>query len=707
MDRKIVVFRRGEVWKTALIVFALFAAMLVPFYFGEKAGAQADDNHNHGNSISANLAGGAINNVIPHGTARYTTFNNERSLSVDVSSVNLPGGTQLSVLVNGTAAGQITLNNFRSGRLYLDTDDGDTVPVVIGGSNVAVKNGETTILAGTFIAPPATPTPSPTATGTGSPSPSPTHTPHGTPLPTPTLVLYSPLTGAIIDGVMPRGLGQYAEIPTNIRILNVFVNRVRLANGTSLSVLVGTTVVGQITLNHGEGRLRLSTANGDTVPTITADTPLTVKNGETTILSGTFRAANSTPTPTPTPTGSPTPTPTSTPHVNRFFSGKLNGSQVVPPVTSEGRGKIRVVLNQAETQIQVYASFHHLSSAQTTATINGPAASGENAAMIFDLGTIGGTSGNIPVRTFDVTAAQVEQLRNNLWYAVIGTTGNAGGEIRGQIRSFSHHSNFNGAETEDIAVYRPSAGAWYIKNGSGFDTQILGSPSDKAVSGDYDGDGMTDAAVFGGGVWKIRRSSDGGITTRQWGLATDIPVIGDYDGDGRVDLTVFRPDTGAWYIQRSSDAGFVAYQFGANGDKPVAADLDGDDRTDIVVFRPTVGDWYWLSSRDGLFRAAHFGANGDVPISADMDGDGADDLTVFRPSIGDWYWINSADNSFRAVHFGTNGDVPVAGNFDTDDLTDVAVFRPSTGTWYILQSTSNTMDIKYFGTNGDVPTTAH
>ncbi|MDQ3800175.1 MAG: CHRD domain-containing protein, partial [Acidobacteriota bacterium] len=520
-----------------------------------------------------------------------------------------------------------------------------------------------------------------------------------------------PLTGATIDGVMPRGMGQYLEIPANIRILNVFVNRVRLAGGTQLSVMVGTTTVGQITLNNrGEGRLRLNTANGDTVPTITADTPLTVKNGATTILSGTFRVPTP-PTPTPTPTGSPSPspspTPTNTPHVNRFFGGKLTGAQVVPPVTTQGRGKIRVVLNQAETQIQVYTTFRNLSSAQTTATINGPAASGENGAVIFDLGAIGGTSGNIPVRTFNVTAAQVEQLRNNLWYVVIGTTNNANGEIRGQIRSFSHHSNFSGGDVADIAVYRPNAGAWYISRNGGFDTIVLGGAGDRPVSGDYDGDGNTDAAVFGGGVWTIRRSSDGGVTTRQWGLATDVPVSGDYDGDGRVDLTVFRPETGAWYIQRSSDASFVAYQFGANGDKPVAADLDGDDITDIVVFRPSAGDWYWLSSRDGLFRATHFGATGDVPVVADMDGDGSDDLTVFRPSVGDWYWVNSSDDSFRAVHFGTSGDIPVAANYDTDDRTDIAVFRPMTGTWYILRSTNGAMDVKYFGTNGDVPATAH
>ncbi len=678
-----------KIWKTCFFVFAFCLASVAPFYFGNRSEAQTT---NTGTFLVANLAGPTVatSTTAPWGQGRYfaDTANN-RVFETEVRNINLPAGTLLGVFVNGQPVGEMRLTNVRSAMLRLNSTMGQNVPTIDPGTPMSVRNGPTIILSGVFN-PPPTPSPSPTF----SPPPPPTQ------LPTPTAAFFAPLSGATIDGVMPRGVAQYAEFGTAKR-LAVFVNQVRLPAGTVLNVLINNASVGNITLNAvGEGVLRLDTANGGTVPTIVAGDTATVKNGDATILNGVFRAFTA---PSPSPTRTPPPPPT--PRPNRAFMGHLTGAQVVPPVTTEARGLIGVILNEAETQIQVFCGFGRLSSEQTTAKIYGPAMAGETGPAVFDLGTIGGTAGRFPVRTFDVTAQQVTQLRNGLFYVQIGSVDNPDGEIRGQIRSRPRPSNFFGAVTEDIAVYRPSNGTWYVKDGAGYSEQTLGQPGDTPVSGDFDADGKTDYAVFSNGNWTIRRSSDGGLTTRQFGLAGDIPTRGDYDGDGQTDLAVFRPSNGTWYVARSNGTGFTIVQFGLNGDVPVAADLDGDGRTDLAVFRPSNGVWYWIRSGSGDARASQFGANGDIPIAGDFDGDGTDDLAVYRPSTGVWYAWRSSDGTFDIRQFGLASDVPVAGNYDADGATDIAVFRPSTGVWYIWRSSDNTFDINYFGVNGDVPTT--
>ncbi|HQU85591.1 MAG TPA: CHRD domain-containing protein [Pyrinomonadaceae bacterium] len=718
MKRNKFVSNNIKTWKIAFIVFALGLITIVPFYFGEQTEAQTAT----GTVYVANLTGAPIGEATPRGNAAYfADSSNHTALDVSVMNVNLPFRTVLTVYVDGASVGTFQLSSTKSGRLHLPAPN-QPAPTVNDGSTIEVKNGDTVVLAGAFAAPPPPPSPSPSATHTphpspsGSPSTSPTPHPTMTPHPTPVAAFFAPLTGETIDGVQPRGMGQYIEFAES-KVLNVFVGHVNLAEGTVLTVSVGETAVGDITLDDdGDGRLRLNSANGDTVPTVTEGAAITVKNGETTVVAGVFGLPTPPPTPSPsgTPMGTPTPhpspsgspTPNPSPRPVRVFEGRLNGAQVVPAVTTEARGAVKVVLNADETQVKVFAGFRNLSSEQTTATINGPALAGETADMIFELTAVGGTSGHFAVATFDVTSEQVEQLRNGLWYIQIGSTDNPTGEIRGQIRAHSHHSAFTGSETEDIAVFRPNTATWYVSTANGLIARTLGTADSVPVSGDYDGDGKTDFAVFRNGIWTVSRSSDGGLTTKQFGMTGDIPVRGDYDGDGTNDFGVFRPSNGSWYILKST-GGMIATQFGANGDKPVATDLDGDGKTDITVFRPSTGNWYSLKSSSGAFFGVKFGQNGDVPVVGDFDSDGSDDVTVFRASTGAWYSLKSSNGAFQAVAWGKSGDVPVAGNFDGDMTTDIAVFRPSNGTWYILRSSDNAYDFKYFGTNGDVPTPAN
>jgi len=653
--------------KVGLIVLSLFC--LASFILFENK-SKAEDN-SVGTFLIANLSGAPIGSATPRGSARYfSDAQGNRSLSVNISNVNLPAGTQLTVFLGNVNIGQITLNPMKNGYLFLQ---GNSTPTVSTGNTISIKSGSTVILSGNFT---ALPTPSP------SPSVS--------PFPTPSNALFAPLSGNPIGGVVPRGMGQYLSFSNGRRILKVFVRQINLPANTNLTVFVAGNSVGQITLRQTrDGSLTLDTANGNTVPNITEGSNIQVRNGSDVVLSGTFRSPQ-----TPSPTPSPRPV--------RFFAGRLDGSQVVPPVTTQARGAVFVSLNESENRIQLSLFFANLSTDATGASINGPAILGQNAPVIFNIAGVSGTTGHVSA-TFDVTADQVQQLRTGLWYVLVKTTSNPNGEIRGQIRNITRPSAFNGAINQDIAVFRPSNGTWYIRDINGLTELDFGRSGDRLVTGDYDGDGKTDIAVYRDGVWQIRLSSDGSQLNFQWGLSTDIPVRGDFDGDGRSDLAVFRPSNGTWYIRNSLSGEFVAYQFGTAGDIPVAADLDGDGKSDISVFRPSDGTWYWLRSSDSSFAAIQFGVNGDIPLVADFDGDGIDDIAVFRPSNGTWYWLRSSDSSFAALQFGIDADIPVPADFDGDMITDIAVFRPSDGAWYILRSSDNTLDVQFFGTQGDTP----
>ena len=264
-------------------------------------------------------------------------------------------------------------------------------------------------------------------------------------------------------------------------------------------------------------------------------------------------------------------------------------------------------------------------------------------------------------------------------------------------------SNFDPDFQSDLAVYRPSNGAWYSYRLTDGNVKAVqwGIAGDKITPGDYDGDGTTDYAVFrpSTGVWYVSQSA-GGFLIVQFGLNGDLPAQGDYDGDGKTDVAVFRPSTGVWYLLQST-AGIAVVQWGLNGDKPAQGDYDGDARTDIAVYRPSGGTWYLRQSTAGI-AIYTFGISTDRLAHADHDGDGKTDIAVFRPSTGVWYRLNSTAG-LSVIQFGSNGDLAAPADFDADGKADIAIFRPSSGDWYYIRSNDNSVGVIHFGANNDVP----
>jgi hypothetical protein len=254
--------------------------------------------------------------------------------------------------------------------------------------------------------------------------------------------------------------------------------------------------------------------------------------------------------------------------------------------------------------------------------------------------------------------------------------------------------DFDRSGGTDYSYWTPATGRWvYLPSEYPplFTNSIIwGSASNGDIPspGDFDGDGITDRAVYRNstGIWWIYRSSDQQPSAVQFGLTGDKPVVGDYDGDTISDLAVWRPSDGNWYILFMGTQSYTIAHWGQDGDKPVPEDYDGDGKTDLAIFRPSTGEWYYLKSSDLNFGTVQFGLGTDKPVPADYDGDGKADIAVYRPSDNVFHILRSYNINYFAFQYGSFGDIPQPGDYNADFVFDVAVYRPSPPSWYVTFS---------------------
>lgn len=112
---------------------------------------------------------------------------------------------------------------------------------------------------------------------------------------------------------------------------------------------------------------------------------------------------------------------------------RMQASQEVATVSSNGIGQGRVAVNAAEDLLWLELSWNGLVGTTTAAHIHGPGARGVNAGVLFNLSPPTGESSGELLRFIPVDAGDVGELRGGLWYFNVHSSQFTGGELRGQI----------------------------------------------------------------------------------------------------------------------------------------------------------------------------------------------------------------------------------------------------------------------------------
>jgi len=206
----------------------------------------------------------------------------------------------------------------------------------------------------------------------------------------------------------------------------------------------------------------------------------------------------------------------------------------------------------------------------------------------------------------------------------------------------------------------------------------LGGEDATPLSGDFNGDGMDEVAIFAGGQWFVDLNGNGkwdaGDMWLRLGTVLDRPVVGDWDGDGKDDIGIFGRQ---W--ERDPEA--IVRDLGL-------PDPDNQRRRNatqpVSNRKPALDEPRYLRrGEDGPLRADaidhvfRYGEQPDTPFAGDWNGDGIDSVATFR--AGEWLLDSDGDGRWtdrdERVAFGLPGDEPIVGDWNGDGITDLGVIR--------------------------------
>ncbi|MCA9143668.1 MAG: carboxypeptidase regulatory-like domain-containing protein [Planctomycetaceae bacterium] len=332
------------------------------------------------------------------------------------------------------------------------------------------------------------------------------------------------------------------------------------------------------------------------------------------------------------------------------------------------------------------------------------------------------------------------------------------GGVEGSLGFTWHLSVINGGQPREVATNQPPSeiwrqarfldythwqadqmrsAEWTLSFGQHADSEevqvqryIFGIRGGIPVSGDFNGDGVDEIAVFFRGEWFIDLNGNGYWDEEdlwaQLGGEEDLPVTGDWDGDGKDDIGTFGPEwlgdgkaidaepglpdpdnpdsfvsvrqrpknvppsqqmatDGRRLLQlnehgpRRIDVVEHVFRFGSGKDVPVTGDWNGDGIRAIGIYRD--GSWQLDLDGDGRWSSndaiVQFGQTGDIPIVGDFDGNGVEEIGVYR--AGQWMIDSDGDRELtahdRVFEMGGEGDLPVVGDWNGDGVDEPGLYR--------------------------------
>lgn len=197
----------------------------------------------------------------------------------------------------------------------------------------------------------------------------------------------------------------------------------------------------------------------------------------------------------------------------------------------------------------------------------------------------------------------------------------------------------------------------------GFTLRWLLPQTSQPIAGDFDGDGRGDVGWYAGGRVRLL-TARGARYTYVLGGPGDRAVVGDWDGNGKDSVAVVRNNTWCLRNALSSGACDTTFRYGASTDLPVAGRWRAGKADGIGVWR--AGKWFLRDTPSGgvAQRVLSWGRPTDAPVVGDWNGDGLDSQGVVRAGI--WYVTNTMRSG-----------APHARSFAYGRLDD----RFVTGTW--------------------------